>query len=114
LFEAKTVMEAWGFEYKSVLLWVKPQMGIGNYWRVCHEFLLFGTRGKLQMKDAHKTLMSWHSVPRSKHSAKPNYFRELVEQVSYKPRLEIFARAAYDGWTVCGNEILGVDLYGNV
>src|SRR5690606_24138432 len=45
LFDAKRVMEAWGFEYRSCLVWVKLQMGIGNYWRVSHEFLLLGIRG---------------------------------------------------------------------
>ena len=42
--EAFDVMTAWGFTYKSCLIWVKPQMGMGNYWRVSHEFLLLGVR----------------------------------------------------------------------
>ncbi len=42
LFEAQKVIESWGFEYKSCYVWVKPQIGMGNYWRVSHEFLLFG------------------------------------------------------------------------
>ena len=112
LFEAKRVMDAWGFEYKSVLLWVKPQMGIGNYWRVCHEFLLFGNRGKMPMMDAHKTLRSWHEIDRMQHSVKPHYFRNLVEQVSPEPRLELFARQACYGWVAFGNEIVGADMWG--
>ncbi len=36
---AFTVIRAWGFEYKSCLVWAKPQIGMGNYWRVSHEFL---------------------------------------------------------------------------
>jgi len=42
LFDAKQIIEAWGFEYKSCFVWVKPQIGIGSYWRVSHDFFLFG------------------------------------------------------------------------
>lgn len=42
LFEAHRVMEAWGFECQGCFVWVKSQMGLGNYWRVSHEFMLFG------------------------------------------------------------------------
>jgi N6-adenosine-specific RNA methylase IME4 len=45
--EAFDVMHDWGFKYKSCLIWVKPQLGMGNYWRVSHEYLLFGIRGDL-------------------------------------------------------------------
>ena len=112
LFEAKRVMEAWGFEYKSILLWCKPQMGIGNYWRVCHEFLLFGMKGKLPMLDARTRLRSWYTEDRTRHSAKPAKFRSLVEQVSPAPRLEMFAREAHDGWAAFGNEIIGAEMWG--
>lgn len=57
LFEAHRVMSAWGFEYKSCYVWVKPQIGMGNYWRVSHEFMLFGVRGSLPFAD--RTLRSW-------------------------------------------------------
>lgn len=58
LFDAKRVMDAWGFEYRSVFVWVKPQMGIGNYWRVSHEFLLLGIRGNARKKLSLATLES--------------------------------------------------------
>jgi len=111
LFEAKRVMDAWGFEYKSVLLWVKPQLGIGNYWRVCHEFLLFGNRNRLPMLDAHTTLRSWYEIDRTQHSAKPQHFRALIEKVSPPPRLEMFAREAHEGWAAYGNEIIGAEMW---
>lgn len=44
LFESKAIMEAWGFSYKSMLVWVKPHLGVGHYWRLAHEFLLLGVR----------------------------------------------------------------------
>ncbi len=103
LFEAKAILEAWGFEYKSCFVWVKPQMGIGNYWRVSHEFMLLGVRGGLTFAD--KSLMSWGSFDRTKHSKKPFAVRERVEAASPGPRLELFGREAVSGWTVWGNEV---------
>lgn len=103
LFDAKRVMDAWGFTYKSVFVWVKPQMGIGNYWRVSHEFMLFGIRGNLPF--ASRGEMSWAAIPRTKHSAKPREIREKVMKVSPGPYLELFGRSEADGWTVFGNQI---------
>ena len=48
--EAFAVMEAWGFEYKTYLVWVKPQMGMGNYFRVSTELVLFGVRGGMRTR----------------------------------------------------------------
>ena len=109
LFEAKRVMEEWGFEYKSVMVWVKPQLGIGNYWRVSHEFLLFGIRGKSPFRD--RSIKSWQEVERAAHSAKPELFRKLIERASPGPYLEMFARTAPHGWSAWGNQIQGRDMY---
>jgi N6-adenosine-specific RNA methylase IME4 len=103
IFEAKRVMEAWGFEYKSCLVWVKPQMGIGNYWRVSHEFMLLGVRGDCPFLD--HSAMSWIEVERGRHSSKPEQVRALIERVSPGPRLELFGRRLSEGWAVWGNEI---------
>jgi N6-adenosine-specific RNA methylase IME4 len=103
LFEAKRVMDAWGFEYKSCFVWVKPTMGIGNYWRVSHEFLLFGLRGDAPFRD--KSQMSWLKCERGRHSSKPERIRKIIERTSPGPYLELFGRRVSDGWTVWGNEI---------
>jgi N6-adenosine-specific RNA methylase IME4 len=103
LFESKAVIESWGFKYKSCFVWVKPQMGMGNYWRVSHEFLLLGVRGRPAFGS--RATMSWLELPRDEHSAKPERVRALVELVSPRPRLELFGRKVCEGWTVWGNEI---------
>ena len=103
LFDAKRIIEAWDFEYKSCFVWVKPQMGLGNYWRVSHEFLLLGTRGGLTF-DVHDE-MSWASLKRGTHSRKPDLVRKKVERVSPPLRLELFGREAIHGWTVWGDQI---------
>ena len=103
LFDCKSIMEAWGFEYKSCLVWVKPQMGIGNYWRVSHEFMLLGVRGSCPFLD--RSQMSWIQEPRTKHSAKPEAVRKMVESVSPGPYLELFGRRIAPGWVVWGDQI---------
>ena len=103
LFEAREVMEAWGFTYKSVLVWVKPEMGLGNYWRVSHEFMLLGVRGKAPFRS--KSHKSWFEEPRTEHSAKPERVREMLEEVSGGPYLELFARKRSPRWRVWGNQI---------
>jgi len=107
--QALSVMAAWGFEYKSSCVWVKPRIGMGNYWRVSHEFLLLGVRGPSALF-ADKGLRSWHEAPRLKHSQKPEVFRLMVERASPGPYLELFSRRVSAGWTVFGNEVEG-DLF---
>jgi N6-adenosine-specific RNA methylase IME4 len=103
--EAFDVIHAWGFKYKSCLIWVKPQLGMGNYWRVSHEFLLLGVRGNLPFVD--HTIRSWQPARRTVHSRKPFLFRGLIEQVSPGPYLELYGREEQPncGWTVYGNQV---------
>ncbi len=103
--EAFDVMHAWNFTYKSCLVWIKPQLGMGNYWRVSHEFLLLGVRGQLPFRD--NTCRSWVSARRTIHSRKPFAFRALVEQVSPGPYLELYGREEQPNtqWTVYGNQV---------
>ncbi len=103
--EAFEVIEAWGFEYKSCLVWIKPQLGMGNYWRVSHEFLMFGVRGSMPFRD--KACRSWVLERRTVHSRKPYRVRELIERVSPGPYLELYGREEIpqSPWTVYGNQV---------
>lgn len=102
--DAFKVMAAWGFEYRSCYVWVKPQMGIGNYWRVSHEFMLLGIRGNAKRFLNHRQ-PSWGQFDRTKHSAKPEQIRQIIEFCSPGPFLEIFGRTRTPGWTVLGNQV---------
>lgn len=99
------VMEAWGFEFKSRLIWKKPKIGMGNYWRLSHEFSCLGVRGNPTFAD--RTQRSLVLADRSIHSRKPREVRDLVERVSRPPFLEMYGREAFPGsaWTVYGNQI---------
>lgn len=103
--EAFDVIEAWGFRFKSCLVWTKPEIGMGNYWRVSHEYLLLGVRGRLTFRD--RTLPSWIHANRSVHSRKPGIIRAWIERVSPGPYLELYGREELpdSAWTVYGNQV---------
>lgn len=103
--EALDLIESWGFRYRSTFVWAKEQLGMGNYWRVSHEFLLLGVRGHLRFRD--QTRRSWIVARRGRHSRKPDRVRELVESVSPPPYLELFGREELPDslWTVYGNQV---------
>ncbi len=103
--DAFRVIDAWGFQFKSCLVWVKDEIGMGNYWRVSHEFLLLGVRGSLTFRD--RSLPSWIRAPRTVHSRKPGIVRNLIERVSPGPFLELYGREELpeSAWTVYGNQV---------
>jgi N6-adenosine-specific RNA methylase IME4 len=102
---AFSVIASWGFEYKSMFVWVKPTLGIGNYWRVSHELLLFAKKGNAPFRD--RGQRSWIELDRQGHSRKPEEIRGLLEKVSLAPYLELYGRVVPDNpaWTVYGNQL---------
>jgi N6-adenosine-specific RNA methylase IME4 len=113
--DAFSVMAAWGFTYKTYLVWVKPQMGMGNYFRVSTEIVLFGIKGDMRTQDM--GLMNYFTVGRGKHSAKPQFFYDLVAKASPGPYLEMFARCdgsnQLAGTCQCSKCRLGWEVWGN-
>jgi N6-adenosine-specific RNA methylase IME4 len=104
LFDAKTVIESWGFEYRTYAVWCKPQIGIGNYWRKSSELLILGIRGDAKSFAEHDH-RDWLEIGRGEHSAKPDRFRGIIERVSPGPRLELFGRKQIADWMVFGNQV---------
>jgi N6-adenosine-specific RNA methylase IME4 len=113
--DAFRVMAAWGFTYKTYLVWVKPQMGMGNYFRVSTELVLFGIRGEMRTQDM--GTVNWFEAKRGKHSAKPQKFYDLVAKSSPGPYLEMFARCGASdqipGTCQCTRCRLGWEVWGN-
>ncbi len=101
--EGLHLMESWGFEYKSSFIWIKTQLGIGNYWRLSHEFLLLGVKGNLTFNNC--SLISWLEAKRTRHSVKPEIIRTFIQLASPPEYLELFGRRPVKGWTVFGNQI---------
>lgn len=120
--EGLQVMKAWGFDYKSNIVWEKIRKdggpdgrGVGFYFRNVTEILLFGVRGK-----AARTLAPGRSqvnfisaeepdgdlikTRKREHSRKPDEQYRIIESCSRGPYLELFARGERTGWTVWGNQ----------
>lgn len=105
---ALVVAKAWGFTYRHLVPWGKVsaagkiQIGLGHYMRKAHEVALLCTRGKPEILD--HGVPSLILAPRTRHSAKPEAMHVAMERLCRGPRLELFARAAREGWTAWGNE----------
>lgn len=109
--EGLRVMEAWGFKYKTHLVWYKVRKdggpdgrGVGFYFRNVTELLLFGTRGRLRTLQPGRTQVNVITTRKREHSRKPDEFYDLIESCSPGPYLELFARFARPSWSQWGNE----------
>ena len=106
LAEAMHVMEAWGFNYRTSMVWVKDAIGMGYYARQRHELLLIATKGHPPVPAVDARPDSVQEYPRGQHSAKPEAFYELIERMYPNwPRIELFARVPREGWAQWGNEV---------
>jgi N6-adenosine-specific RNA methylase IME4 len=114
------VAEAWGFKGVCIITWAKAYRGAlgGGAWQSNTEFCLFARCGNLSTTG--KARGRWYDWPRrfgppvnkgekrnTMHSAKPDAFLDLVEQVSPGPYLELFARRERLGWDSWGDQSLG-------
>jgi N6-adenosine-specific RNA methylase IME4 len=105
LAEAMSVIESWGFTYRSSAVWVKPQLGMGYYFRQQHELLLVATRGDMPAPAPADRPRSVVTADRTAHSEKPAEFAEAIERMyPTLPKIELFCRAPREGWAVWGNQ----------
>ncbi len=110
--EGLEVMRAWGFEYKTNLVWEKVRKdgepdgrGVGFYFRNTTELLLFGIKGgNNRTQQAGRTQVNLIRSMKREHSRKPDEFVSLVESCSAAPYLELFARGNREGWDMWGNQ----------
>ncbi len=110
--EALQVMQAWGFSYKSNLIWHKIRKdggsdgrGVGFYFRNVTEIILFGVRGKNARTLAPgRRQVNMIETRKREHSRKPDEQYELIEACSPGPYLELFARGERAKWEVWGNQ----------
>jgi N6-adenosine-specific RNA methylase IME4 len=112
LAEGLHVLAAWGFTYKTNLVWYKTRQdggpdgrGVGFYFRNVTELLLFGVKGGLRTLAPGRRQVNLLAIRKREHSRKPEAFYDLIEQCSPGPRLELFARYAREGWTQWGDEL---------
>lgn len=110
--EGLEVMSAWGFRYKSNIIWHKIRKdggsdgrGVGFYFRNVTEVILFGVRGKnARTLAAGRSQVNMIQTQKREHSRKPDEQYRLIESCSPGPYLEMFSRGTRNGWTVWGNQ----------
>ena len=100
------VIPAWGFEYRTNMVWVKDKIGMGHYVREQHELLLIARRGNMPVPEPSSRPSSVVNAPRLGHSEKPEEFYKLIESM-YPASLygEVFARQPRGGWGSWGDQL---------
>ena len=110
--EGIDVLSAWGFKYKSNIVWHKIRKdggsdgrGVGFYFRNVTEIVLFGVRGKhARTQDAGRTQVNYLATRKREHSRKPDEQYDIIEACSPGPYLELFARGTRKKWKTWGNQ----------
>lgn len=110
LAEGLEVMRAWGFDYRSCMIWDKGVIGMGYWFRIQHEILLVGVKGEFSPPSPFARRSSILRVHRGEHSDKPDQVRYMID--SWYPdcsKVELFARnhtpLLKTNWDVWGNEV---------
>ena len=105
-------MGAWGFTYKTNIIWYKvrrdggpDRRGVGFYFRNVTEVLLFGVRGGMRTLPPARRQPNIIVTRKREHSRKPDESYILIESCSPPPYLELFARHSRKGWTQWGDEL---------
>ena len=102
IWDAKALMDSWGFTYKAAIVWDKERLGMGAWLRMQCEFCLVGIKGKPAWNNT-----KWRDIireSRREHSRKPEAFYEMVEDITMGRRLDFFSREARNGWEAFGND----------
>lgn len=115
LAEGLAVMSAWGFTYKSNIVWHKIRKdggpdgrGVGFYFRNVTEMVLFGVRGRNARTLAPgRRQVNFIATRKREHSRKPDELYPIIEACSRGPFLELFARGVRENWTAWGNQADG-------
>ncbi len=111
--EGLRIVRAWGFVPKSELVWLKKtktgkrHFGMGRYVRAEHETCIIAARGKAKDLILSKSVRSVFEGAVGEHSAKPEEFYKIVEQLMPGPHGELFSRARREGWFCFGDEVDG-------
>jgi len=111
LLEGIEVMKAWGFKYKTNIIWHKTRKdggpdgrGVGFYFRNTTEIILFGIRGSIRTLQPGRSQVNIIRSQKREHSRKPDELYDIIKNCSPGPYLELFARGGRPGWEAWGNQ----------
>jgi N6-adenosine-specific RNA methylase IME4 len=99
------VLNAYGFSYRTSMVWVKPSIGPGQWVRQRHELLLIGIKGNIPTPKGEDKPDSVIESPREEHSKKPDVVYEIIEKMYPElKKVELFCRIPRNSWYSWGNE----------
>ena len=105
LLKAFDIITAWGFVYKTQLVWVKSGYGMGWWARINHENVLVAAKAEAKPPDEHRRQCSVFNAPKGRHSEKPVALHDAIEAMwPDARRVELFARSQKVGWDALGAE----------
>ena len=106
LYDSMKVIDAWGFTYKSNMVWDEELIGLGYWFRNQHEQLLVATKGKARPPHNSIRFSSVFKCKRGRHSKKPDEIRDRISRMfPDESKIELFARERFEGWDAWGNEV---------
>lgn len=103
IWDAKELLEEWGFNYRNIIVWNKEKIGMGDLFRMQCEFCLVGIRGKPIIDNDH----TWRDIiteARREHSRKPDGFYDMVDRLCVGRKVDYFSRIERAGWATFGND----------
>jgi N6-adenosine-specific RNA methylase IME4 len=103
IWDARALLDKWGFNYRNIIVWNKEKIGMGDLFRMQCEFCIVGIRGKPILDNDH----TWRDIiteARREHSRKPDGFYEMVDRLCVGRKLDYFSRIERPGWATFGND----------
>ncbi len=98
---AYELLDAWGFEEKTILTWGKNKMGTGRWLRSKTEHCILAIKGTPQVQLTNQTTLL--EAPVSEHSEKPQEFYDMIDELCVGNKIDYFSRQKRDGWYSYGN-----------
>ena len=103
--EAFEVIEAWGFQFKSMAVWIKSGYGPGYWYRHKAEYIMTCSKGNMKPPKPENRQENVIFAKKGPHSQKPVEIYKLIETMyPGLPKLEMFSRNSRKGWDSWGLE----------
>lgn len=103
--DALNIINEWGFKYFCCITWNKGSGWTQNGFHKMTELLLYAYKGKMNVDQYGKAIPTLIEEKKTYHSKKPDSIRDLIASKTPEPRIEMFARDSFEGWSTWGNEV---------
>ena len=102
--EAIDVLDAWGSQYVTCMVWVKDKIGMGYYARQQHELLLIGKRGASPSQTRRPAVVGHRSTTQRPFGETRRGVQLIERMYPLRDKCELFQRSPRSGWSGRGNQ----------